>query len=342
MSGTEVNGGGNGARPGAHTLLMLAAPLNVSILRALAGGARRQTELRREAGMPAQTTLRARLRQLDGAGAIAKHRQAGFPGALEFELTAGGRALLDVIATIESWLADAPGGPLALRGVPASAAIKALAEGWSSTILRALAARPHSLTELDRQIGSLNYPSLERRLAAMRLSRQVEAKPSDGRGTPYAVTDWVRAAVAPIAAAICWECRHLPGAIPPLGRLDAEAIFLLALPLLQPPAKLAGSCRLAVEIHNGRKHALAGAMIELDGGRFASCTTELKGHPDAWMSGPPAAWLAALIDADPGGLELGGDTALSRAVLEGLHRTLFGPGVGAADGAESVRSSDAP
>ena len=47
-------------RSGAQTLVLLAAPLNVLILRAFADGAKQQAELRRKAGSPAQSTLRAR------------------------------------------------------------------------------------------------------------------------------------------------------------------------------------------------------------------------------------------------------------------------------------------
>jgi DNA-binding HxlR family transcriptional regulator len=318
-----VNGSWNGGRPGVQTLLMLAMPLNVSLLRALAEGTGRQTDLRRAAGMPAQTTLRDHLRQLAGVGVIARHRRNAFPGALEFELTGAGRDLLEVMAALEAWLAAAPDGPLALGGAAAKAAIKALAESWSSTILRALAAGPLSLTELDRLIGALNYPSLERRLAAMRLAGQIEARPSDGRGTPYAITVWLRQGVAPIAGSIHWESRHLAGATPPLGQLDAEATFLLSAPLLRLPAEFAGSCRLAVEVSNGHKHSLAGVVVETNAGRVLSCTTQLQGCPDAWMSGTSAAWLAALTDADASGLQLGGDTGLGRALLDSLHRALF-------------------
>ncbi len=43
-------------------------------------------------------------------------------------------------------------------------------------MLRALAAGSLSLTELDRLIGALSYPSLERRLVAMRLAGLVGAR----------------------------------------------------------------------------------------------------------------------------------------------------------------------
>jgi DNA-binding HxlR family transcriptional regulator len=327
LATSTVNGSGNGARSGAQTLALLASPLTCLILQSLSEGARQQADLRREAGSPAQTTLRAQLNKLTEIGAIAKRRRSRFPGVLEFELTATGRNLLFVAGVLERWLEDAPDGPLALGGSTAKAATRALAEGWSTTMLRALSAGPLSLTELDGVIGSLSYPSLERRLGAMRLAGQVEARPGNGRGTPYAVTDWLRKGVAPVAAAVRWERRHLPQATAPIGRLDVEAAFLLAVPLLRLPNELSGSCRLATEIPNGKGRRLAGVTVEVKGGQIASCAATLRGSPDAWALGSTAAWLEAVIEYDADRLDLGGNCHLARALLDGLHEALFGVGI---------------
>jgi DNA-binding HxlR family transcriptional regulator len=304
--------------------VLLATPLNVLILQALADGPKQQSELRRRAGSPAQTTLRAQLKRLIAIGAIEKHRRNRFPGVLEYELTACGQELLFVCETLEDWLGNAPDGSLTLGTGAAKAAIKALAEAWSSTMLRALAARPFSLTELDDMIGSLSYPSLERRLAALRLAGQVEARRGNGTGTPYGVTAWLRQGVAPLAAAARWERRHLPQDTSPISRLDTEAFFLLAVPLLQPPQELSGSCRMAAELPDGGQGHLAGVIVELesDGGEIG-CTTQLKSHADAWAVGSSAAWLNAVIEHDVDSLELGGDCQLARALIEGLHEALF-------------------
>ncbi len=321
---STVNGSGNGARSGAQTLALLALPLNCLLLKALADGPRRQTDLRRAVGSPAQSTLRTHLRELSDLGSIVRHRRNRFPGALEFELTEAGRDLLAVAGALEGWLERAPEGPLELGTGAAKSAIRALAEGWSATILRALAAGPLSLTELDHIIGSLSYPSLERRLGAMRLANQVKAQPGSGRGTPYAVTRWLRQGVAPLAAATRWERHHLSKEAPPITPIDTEATFLLTVPLLRLPGGLSGSCRMAVEIPNGRTRHLAGVLIEVREGQITSCATRLRGSPNSWASGPADAWLAALIEADSGGLELGGDGRLARTFLEGLHVALFG------------------
>ncbi len=302
---------------------MLAAPINSLLLQTLAVGAARQPELREAAGSPAQTTLRAHLKALSDIGAIARHRRNRFPGALECELTSAGRDLLAVLDTVERWLEGAPEGPLALGTDAAWAAVRALAEGWSTTIMRVLAARPLSLTELDHIIGTLSYPSLERRLGAMRLAGQIEARPGKGRGTPYAVTRWLRQGIAPLAAATRWERRHLPQNTPPVAPIDTEAAFLLTAPLLRLSSDLSGACRLAMEIPNGRNPSLAGVLIDVKRGRVVSCATQLRGNPDAWASGSAEAWLTALIDADSDGLELGGDSRLARTFLEGLHEVLF-------------------
>lgn len=293
------------------------------ILQALADEPRQQAQLRRAAGSPAQTTLRAQLKRLMEIGAIERQRLNRFPGVLEYELTAAGRELFPVLDALERWLARGPEGPLTLGSGPAKAAIRALADGWSATMMRALAAAPLSLTELDGVISGLSYPALERRLAAMRLAGLIAAQPGNGRGTPYAVTDLLRHGMAPLVAAARWERRNLPQATAPIGQLDTETAFLLVAPMLQPPAALSGSCRLAAETSNGKERRLAGVVVEVSGGVVESCITKLQGPTDAWALGSPAAWLDAVIERDTDRLEVGGDCGLASALLDGLHQVLF-------------------
>jgi DNA-binding HxlR family transcriptional regulator len=324
LTATGVNGNGETARSGARALSLLVSPLNGTVLQKLADSSKRLVDLRRETGSPAQTTLRAHLRELEAARAIEKRRRDRFPGVLEYELTASGEELLFVIAAVEQWLCEAPSGPLDFGGTDGKAAIKSLIEAWSSTMLRALAARPLSLTELDRIIAGLSYPSLERRLGAMRLTGQVEACSGNGKGTPYAPSAWLRRGIAPVAAAAQWERRHLPEDSAPIARIDVEAALLLVLPLLDLPGDLAGSCRLGVEMTDGRARRLVGAMASIEDGQLDGCSVRLDRDADAWVTGPTSAWLRGVIDEDTGGLELGGDQQLARAVVEGLHVVLFG------------------
>jgi DNA-binding HxlR family transcriptional regulator len=323
LSGSTANASGTTSRSGAQALTLLASPLNLQILGALGDGPKQLVDLRRACGMAPQTTLRTQLKKLHGVGAIERPRQDRSPGTDEHGLSDAGRELLAVATVLERWLAGSPDGPLEPGGSAAKAAIGALVEGWSTCMLRALAARPLTLTELDAVISSMNYPSLERRLSAMRLVGEVEARSGDGRRTPYAISPWGRTAVAPLVVAARWERRHMPDRATPVGKIDAEATFLMAMPLLRLPADLSGTCRMAADLPgNGRSHDLAGVMVEARDGGVVSCTTRLEGYPDAWASGSVAAWLCALIDGDNTDLELGGNSSLARGLLDGLRNDL--------------------
>jgi DNA-binding HxlR family transcriptional regulator len=323
VAGSAVNGSGKAARAGGQTLELLTAPIKLIVLRALSGGPQRRAELRRQTGFPAQTTLRGHLRHLEAIGVTGKHQHDAFPGTIEYELERSGEELLEVADILERWLAAAPDQPLGLGTSAGKAAIKALVEGWSTGMLRALAAQPLSLTELDRVIPDLSYPSVERRLGALRLTGLAEAMPINGKGTPYTATAWLRRGIAPLTAAVRWERRNLAEICPPIRRVDIEAIFLLATPLLSLPNELSGSCRMAVELSNGGSRRLVGAMVGVEEGLVVSCTSRLQGTPNAWASGPTGAWLTAIAEADRAGLEIGGDGVFAGALLDGLHATLF-------------------
>lgn len=311
-------------RAGTHALSLLATPLNVIVLQALAEGPRSLVELRREAGTPPQTTMRGHLRALTELKVITRRRQNDFPGSLDFELGPPGRDLATVAEVVRAWLSVAPDGPVPLGSIAAKSAIKALVEGWATSMLRALAAQPLSLTELDSLIAGISYPSLERRLAAMRVAGQVEAMSGRGRGTPYVVTEWLRRAVAPLAAAAHWESLHLPDQAPPINDRDSETILMLAVPLLRLEPELSGSCRLGVEMGGGERHRLAGVMAGLENGRIVSCVSRLEGYPDAWLVGPVAGWFDAVMKLDMGRLEMGGESDIARGLVDGLHGALFG------------------
>lgn len=318
--------GAEAERAGAHTLGLLAAPLTAAILDELARGSRRLGELRRQTGSPPRTTLRARVRQLSDVGAIAKRRPRPFPSVREHLLTNGpGTELRFVAATLAGWLAGAPGGSLELGGEPARGAVRALAEGWSSGILRTVAERPVTLGELNAAVDGLSLPALRRRVLALHEAGLLETGDEDGRPASYRVTKWAREATAPLVTAIRWERKHLlPATLPP-GPVDAETGLLLALPLLRLPAEISGGCRLGVEFGEGRERRLAGVTVKVERGRVVACQPRLDCEPTASVSGSPAAWQRVAIEAQPDRLELAGDTRLARALLDGLNRTLFPP-----------------
>jgi DNA-binding HxlR family transcriptional regulator len=306
-------------------------PLNVQVLQALNEEPQSLFDLRRAVGNPPSTTMRGHLKVLTDAGIVTRHQQREFPGCVDFSLDRAGRELVQVLEAVERWLSAAPSGPVELGTPAAKSTIKALVEGWSSAVIRALAARPLTLTELSRLITGLSYPSLERRLTALRLAGQIERCSGAGRGTPYAVTDWLRRSMGPILVGLQWERRFAPADSAPLRRIDIEAIFLLASPMLDLSDDRRGTCRFAVELggSNGNPR-VAGALLGIDEGKVTSCVCRLEGEAEAWVSGSASSWLEALIDHESEGLEIGGDLNLARTLLDEMHTSLFGVRQGAA------------
>jgi DNA-binding HxlR family transcriptional regulator len=305
-------------RAGGLALSLLATPLNVHILQTLDRNPMPLLELRQAAGSPPQSTMRLYSRTLTELGIIDRQREATFGGSVEYRITDNGRDLLKVAAVLESWLRLRPSGPVELGATAAKSTTKALVEGWSTNIVRAIAAQPLSLTELNKVIPKVSYPSLERRLGSMRLAGLVEPQPTERRGTPYGATEWLRRAVVPVASAAAWERGHRPTGAQPIGRLGVEAAFLLAIPLLEMPDSLSGTFRLAVEVQRGASPIFAGVLARFEAGSLVSCSSRLEGDADAWISGSPDAWLRKMAGAESGGLELRGDIASAEELLGGL------------------------
>lgn len=310
-------------RAGSQTLALLAASRTFPILKSLEEGTKGRLELRRDTGLPAQSTLRSQLGMLEAEGLTIKQRADSFPGALEYGLAEPGRELLVVAAALERWLAEGPQGPLDLGSDGAKAATKGLVESWTTSVLPTLAERPHSLTELDKRISTANYPTIERCLETMRLAEQLEVGPRDRRGTPCVVTDWLRRGVVPLALAARWEHRNgLKGAVP-ITRLDVAGAIMLAGPLLDLPTSLSGICQLAVKIPRGTKRHRRLASLEVHNGTIAFGAVYPARKPDAWASATANTWFAIIIDAETRGLQLSGERKLARTIFDSLHRTLF-------------------
>jgi len=305
--------------------MLLSAHLNALILRALADGSLRLAELRKAVGGPAQSTLRGNLAKLVEIEALQRRGREDKPSVLEYELTPFGRELLLAADATEAWLGLAPEGPLPLEGNGAKVAIKALVGGWTSTIIRALAARPLTLTELDKLIDGCTYPALERRLSAMRLAGQIELRrSSEGPGRYYTVGPWLRQAIAPLAVAARCERHFMRATTAPISRLDVEASFLLVAPMISLCEGTSGSCQLAVEA--GGEHAgrpWAGAQMAIEGGKVASCVARVEPQPENGALGTAAAWLDAVIGRQTEVLEFSGDGELGRDIVHGLHDALF-------------------
>jgi DNA-binding HxlR family transcriptional regulator len=276
--------------------------------------------------------MRLYVRELSRLGVIERRRQEGFPPAVDYVLTEAGRALLKVGDALQVWLDAAPEGPIVLGSPAAKSAIRALVEGWTTNIVRALAARPYSLTELSSLIVKTSYPSLERRLGAMRVTNQIEPCPGTGRGKPYRATEWLRQAVLPLTAATGWERKYAPEATTRISRFDVEAAFLMAIPLVAMPADVTGDCRLAVELPNGSSPVFAGVVASFDRGKLASCSVRLEGEATAWATGSAMSWLREMNGGQGTQLELGGDLRLAERVSRSLKITRLTPTQGEPEG----------
>jgi len=312
-------------RAGGTVLSLIAAPLSIPILRAHLEGPLRLPDLRERIGGAAQTTLRGQVGNLRGIGALERQVRSGMPYTVENELTDVGRGVLAVAEIVEAWLLRAPQGPIPLGSESAKGAIRALVGGWGSTVLRALAARPLSLTELSSVINDHSYPALERRLSAMRAARQLEPRPNGDRGAkPYGVTEWTRQAVAPLVAAGRCECQYLAATTVPLTRIDIEAGFLLSLPLVDLDVTRSGSCLLAVD--TGRAEStdrLAGVQVEVEQGAIAACNSRFESDPKTWALGSVCAWVDAILEGRSDRLRIGGDrTKLAEELIRRLHASL--------------------
>jgi DNA-binding HxlR family transcriptional regulator len=315
-------------RAGSRVLSVFENPLNTRILRAHATGPLRLIELQDKVGWSAQSTIRAALSNLREVGALTKQTVGDSPYAVATALSPAGEEMLFVADEVEAWLALCPDGPIAPGGEEAKGAVKALAGGWSSTLMRALANRPFTLTELDGLIPGLSYPTLERRLSWMRKTGQIKPVEKEGRGTPYVVTDWLRRAIAPLSAAGRCERRHMEAESGPITSIEVEASFLLALPLAPLPPYATGTCMLAVQTNSAeaddKDPGLAGVTVKAKRGQVLSCAPEVGAEPPTWAVGSPETWLDVVIDGRIEDLRIGGaKPQLALALLSGIHYALF-------------------
>jgi DNA-binding HxlR family transcriptional regulator len=318
-------------RAGTRVLSLFVSPLTARVLRAHVDGPKRLADIQATVGMAAESTVRATVSNLCEVGAIVKESVGNSSQAVETHLTEAGEEMVFVADVIDTWLTRAPGGPIPPDSEGAKTAVKALAGGWSSTLMRALASHPFTLTELSALIPEVSYPSLERRVNWMRMTGQIEPLEKEGRGTPYVVTDWLRHSIAPICAAGRCERRHVLGQSGPITSVEVETSFLLVLPLAPLPDHAAGTCMLAAQTDaaNGEEEevvpGLAGVMVEVEGGVARSCQPEVSPGPSTWAVGTPEAWFDLVICGRVEDIRIGGRRPqLALDLASGLHYALFG------------------
>jgi DNA-binding HxlR family transcriptional regulator len=316
----------DGLRAGSRALLLLADPVSISILCALAAGPVEGSELIERVENVSRSTYFDRLRDLEEIHLINRERRSGIPPVAVCSLTDAGRCLLRVSRLLEAWLARAPQGPLSTGSASATTAIKALAVGWGSTLLRWLAERPRSLTELEPLVDGLGYRKLERATKDLLGAGLVERVDAEGRLSPYALTPWARDSVAVLAAAVHWERSRIPDRSTPVTALEIEAGMLMALPLLELPSDSGGTCELLMDVEGQGGERVAGAVTRIAHGRPVWCSPAPARLPEddtAFLRGDLWAWLRAVIKGEPSRLNTGGDPALTLGLIAALRRALL-------------------
>ncbi len=245
------------------------------------------------------------------------------PGRL-YQVSSGGREMLFVGFVVERWLQSTPGEPVAFDSPEAERAVTALAEAWSATVVHALAREPLTFRELREAVKGLNRRTLKRYLVAMQRAGQVETLSGGGGEDIYALTDWLRAGIAPLIASARLELRNPMEGAAPIDALDVEAGFRLSLPLLELPRELSGACSLGLNLVDDESAGLTGVTAHIEEGRVISCTAGLDEKADAWAAASAADWLDTVIEPDAKRVRTGGDRWLASAVVTALHKTLFG------------------
>lgn len=320
-------------RAGSRALALFVNPLNARVLRAHAGAPRRLSDVQEAIGWAAESTLRTAIANLCELGALDRQTVNRSPRAVATSLTHVGEELLSVAAVLDDWLARCPSGPISPESEGAKQAVKALAGGWNSTLIHEIANRPLTLNELSSSIVEHSYPTLERRISWMRMTGQVEQLPPERpRGTPYVVSDWLRHAVAPLAASGRCERRHMDPREVPIPQAEVETGFLLAAPLALLPEGAHGTCLLAAQTgglagpvasRDDDPH-LAGVTVTVEHGKVTGCLSDIATKPPSWAVGTLDAWLDALIDGEIAELRIGGaDPHLALDLIAGLHNALF-------------------
>jgi DNA-binding HxlR family transcriptional regulator len=319
-------------RAGDLGLSLLADPLNARILITLRDDSLELPDLHHAVGAPPFTTLRGRLKTLAELGLLTRTVQEGFAGSVDLELTQSGRGLIGVARVLAGWLDVSPDGPVPLGGAEAKTRIKALVGGWEASVLRALGARPLSLTELDRVIGGVNYPALERRIVAMRRVGQVTRAPGLGNAARYLPTRWMREAAAPILASLDWERRSAIDHAEPAHRVDAEGILMLAAPLVNLTKPENATFRLVMDLGCPGAPQTAGVIVCLVPGGNTACRSDRHAAAPNSVSGSVAAWAGVFGLGHERSVELAGDPTLGEAFIAGLNRAFAAVAAQTVDG----------
>lgn len=326
VADNEFSGEGFRARAGSLTLLYLASSVKRDLLRRLLAESITGVELVEPSELPDEDDPVDTSVVFSDTYLIEPVNPNDDPNDPDtmFKPTPAGREVPFVGEALKDWLRRCPSGPLEL-GPGAGPVLWPLLSAWSATVLHAFATGPRTAAEVCDQIHALDLERVETRIDLLEDAGLIEAQPcAPDEEEPFAATDWLRLAVAPLSAAARMELRHPPGDTAPIAAGDVEAAFHMTMPLLRLPAELAGTCSMAVELDDEVGEDRAGVTVQVEDGQVVSCETGFDEGADAWAVASAADWLETVIEGDAERVSSGGDLHLAGALLSELHRTLFG------------------
>lgn len=319
------------ARAGALTLLYLASPVRRDLLLALLAEATTGVRVLEDFELP-DPNAPIDLDVIADPYLVERADPDADPDApigwdTSLRASPAGHELLFVGRVLERWLRDCPDGALEL-GPEAGPALSALLGGWCSTVVHALAAKPLTDYEVADAVGTLDDEIVDQRIAELENAGLLESFVDERGEERFAPTEWLRRAIAPLAAAGRQEKRFPPGDTAPVAAIDVQASFLLTLPLLDLPARLSGSCSLAVELDEEVLPNPSGTTVRIEAGEVVAYGTSIDETADAWGTASAADWFDAVIERNATRVRTGGDRRLAGTLLQALHEALFGVQVG--------------
>lgn len=296
---------------------MLANPIQVQIIRVMAGGFDALSVPEGYAGEE-----RPRRPRLPPCRPESEPHGEPHDFDKKYVITPTGRARVPVAGAIELWLLKAPGGPLSYSDPRVEGVIELLADAWGSGLTHALAAGPTGRREL---IAACERPprAAKRLLASLQRAGMVETAMTPGNAPAHVATEWLRRGVGPLAFAARVERGDPPPEARPVDALDVEAAMLLIAPLLRLDEGLSGTCRLAVRLGEPGRRQPAGITLTVGEGRVLSCERDLDLDVDAAADGGLDPWFTALIDGRPKRLRFERDRRLARALVAAYNTALF-------------------
>jgi DNA-binding HxlR family transcriptional regulator len=308
---------------GVRALKLLAELSMISILWSLADGSMSAAQIDRVLPEAGQSVVKRQLHKLVDNGLVQRERRdratQGAPahGEGHYELTEGGRALLDVAGEAAHW--ERAWGAQSLRGRPAgSGAVALMADLSVRRIMTTLADGALDTRALELKVSGLGRPALRRRLCDLALAGLLEQR-RFGQSRRYELTLSARRLTSVAMLAGRWEWRWMrPESLRPGS--DLTDLLRMLAPAARLPEPVAGICQLRLEMKDGDD---ADIYLAVHGGSVRALARAPTVSPQAVGRATPDVWCDTLLTCE-GAISASGDERLLTAIVEALNTALTG------------------